>query len=183
MAAAVPIGSVRDPHLAVGLSAVAQDITRAQFPLAHVRVTGDMAVVRDDNVRAAEAKGHYFVCGPVTCPEWTHNALLRERLVAGLSADRHPAGTRDGAAPALANCGGIAPDDPRAIAGGSAAFRVTRLVAAFVPSVRASRGAGGIAATRIGCKISPTRCVPQSRRCSRRYRARLCTRVAVLLSE
>ena len=81
-----PIGSVRDPHVAVAFRPMAQDLTRARFPLAHVRVTGDMSSVRDGYVRAVEAKGHHFARGLFTFQEWTDYALLRERLIAGLSA-------------------------------------------------------------------------------------------------
>lgn len=191
-----PVGNVREPHLAVAFRPMAQDLTRARFPLAHVRVTGDMSAVRDRYVRAVEAKG-YFVRGLFTFQEWTDNALLRERLIAGLSAAaatlavvlaclglygllafsvatrlreigiRAALGAtkarivvmvvRDGlwvivpglligVPVALATAQlvrsqlyGIAPDDPRAIAGACAAFLLTGLVAAFVPSLKASR--------------------------------------------
>ena len=71
-----PICSVRDPHLAVAFRPMAQDLTRARFPLAHVRVTGNMSVVRKGYVRVVEAKGHHFVHGLFTFQEWTDNALL-----------------------------------------------------------------------------------------------------------
>ncbi len=192
-----PIGSVRDPHLAVAFRPMAQDLTRARFPLAHVRVPGDMSVVRDGYVRVVESKGHHFVRGLFTFQEWTDNALLRERLIAGLSAVaaalavvlaclglygmlafsvatrrreigvRAALGATRGRIVAVVVCDGlrvvvpgvlmgipaalaamqlvrsqlygVAPDDPRAIALASVAFLLTGLLAAVVPSMRASR--------------------------------------------
>jgi len=69
-----PIGNVRDPHVAVAFR-----------PLAHVRVHGDLASVRDAYVRVVESQHHHFVRGLFTFEEWTDNALLRERLLAGVS--------------------------------------------------------------------------------------------------
>ena len=78
---------------------------------------------------------------------------------------------------------GIVPDDPKAIAGASAVFLRSGLVAAFVPLLRASRAKPAERCATSSCKISPARRVPLSRRCARRHRPRLRTRVAVLLSE
>ena len=55
------------------------------FPLAHVRVHGDLASVRDAYVRVVESQHHHFVRGLFTFDEWTDNALLRERLLAGVA--------------------------------------------------------------------------------------------------
>jgi len=50
-----------------------------------VRVHGDLASVRDAYVRVVESQQHHVVRGLFTFDEWTDNALLRERLLAGVS--------------------------------------------------------------------------------------------------
>lgn len=80
-----PIGSIREPHLAVAFRPMMQDLTRAQFPLAHVRVTGDLKSVRDAYVRVVESQGHHFVRAVFTLDEWIDDALLQERLIAAVS--------------------------------------------------------------------------------------------------
>jgi putative ABC transport system permease protein len=97
-------------------------------------------------------------------------------------ADGHPGGARSDAARAVAavwrrtrrpegNCLGQCGVPADGSPGGRCAV-----------DAGVARGDGGSAATRVGCKMSPARCVPPSRRCSRRHRPRLSTRVAVLLS-
>lgn len=80
-----PIGSVRDPHLAVAFRPMTQNLARAQLPMAHVRVNGDLAAVRDAYVRKVEGQGHHFIRGLLTLDEWMDNALLQERLLAAAS--------------------------------------------------------------------------------------------------
>lgn len=80
-----PIGSIRDPHLAVAFRPMMQNWARAQSPLVHAHVAGDIATVREAYVRAIEARGRHFVRGTFTFDEWTDFALLQERLVAGVS--------------------------------------------------------------------------------------------------
>lgn len=62
-----------------------QDLTRAQPPMTHVRVSGDVKAVRDAYVRVVESQGHHYVRGLFTLDEWIDFALLQERLIAGLS--------------------------------------------------------------------------------------------------
>jgi predicted permease len=80
-----PIGSIREPHQAIVFRPMLQDLTRAQSPMAHVRVSGDLKGVRDAYVRVVESQGHHFVRGLFTLDEWIDYALLQERLIAGLS--------------------------------------------------------------------------------------------------
>lgn len=80
-----PIGSIREPHLAVAFRPMMQNLARAQFPLAHVRVNGDLRSVRDAYVRVVESQGQHFVRGLFTLDEWFDFALLQERLIAGVS--------------------------------------------------------------------------------------------------
>ena len=80
-----PIGGIREPHRAVVFRPMMQDLTRAQRPMASVRVSGDLTAVRDAYVRVVESQGHHFVRALFTLDEWIDFALLQERLIAGLS--------------------------------------------------------------------------------------------------
>lgn len=81
-----PIGRIRDPHQPVVFRPILQEPTQAQFPLAHVRVTGDLKTVRDGYARVIAAQGRHFVRAVFTLDEWVDHALLQEHLTAGLSA-------------------------------------------------------------------------------------------------
>jgi predicted permease len=80
-----PIGGIREPHLAVVFRPMMQDLTRAQFPMTHVRVSGDLTAVRDAYVRVVESQGHHFVRVLYTLDQWIDFVMLQERLIAGLS--------------------------------------------------------------------------------------------------
>lgn len=79
------IGKIRDTHQPVVFRPILQEPTQAQFPLAHVRVTGDMKTVRDGYARVIASQGRHFVRGVFSLDEWVDFALLQERLIAGLS--------------------------------------------------------------------------------------------------
>ena len=79
------IGRIRDPHQPVVFRPILQEPAQAQFPLAHVRVTGDLKTVRDGYARAVASQGRHFVRAVFTVDQWLDYALLRERLTAGLS--------------------------------------------------------------------------------------------------
>ncbi|MBI3401140.1 MAG: ABC transporter permease [Acidobacteria bacterium] len=81
----VAIGKIREPHQPVVFRPIVQEPAQAQFPLAHVRVTGDVKTVRDGYVRVVESQGRHFVRVLFTLNEWVDYALLRERLTAGLA--------------------------------------------------------------------------------------------------
>ncbi len=80
-----PIGKIREPHQPLVFRPILQEPTRAQVPMAHVRVTGDLKRVRDGYARVVESQGRHFVRGLFTLNEWVDYALLQERLTAGLS--------------------------------------------------------------------------------------------------
>lgn len=80
------IGGIRELHQAVVFRPMMQDLTRAQFPMAHVRVTGDVTAVRDAYIEVVQSRGRHFVRGLFTLEQWIDFALLQERLIAGLSA-------------------------------------------------------------------------------------------------
>jgi predicted permease len=80
-----PIGSIREPHLAVSFRPMMQDLTRAQVPLAHVRVSGDLKAAREAYGRVVESEGRHFVRGLFTLDEWLDFALLQERLISSVA--------------------------------------------------------------------------------------------------
>jgi predicted permease len=80
-----PIVNIRDRHIAVVYRPMMQDLTAAPSPMAHVRVTGDVATVRREYVNAVNALGRQVVLGLFTMDEWVDNALLQERLLAGVA--------------------------------------------------------------------------------------------------
>jgi predicted permease len=85
VASAAPIGSVREPGVEVAFRPLLQDLSRAQAPMAHVQVTGDMRAVQAAYVRAVEAGGHHNVRATFTLDDWFDNALMQERIVAIVS--------------------------------------------------------------------------------------------------
>lgn len=85
VAADAPIGLAREPRVAVVFRPMLQDLSRAQFPLAHVRARGDVRAVQDAYVRVVSASGRYFVPGLFTLDGWLDFALLRERLVSAVA--------------------------------------------------------------------------------------------------
>jgi len=80
------IGSIREPNKPVLFRPMMQNLDRAQAPMAHVRVNGDLALVRDAYVRVVGSQGRHFVRGLSTLDESVEKALLQERLITGLSA-------------------------------------------------------------------------------------------------
>ncbi len=82
-----PYGRLDDPTPLVVFRPILQEVARAQFPMAYVRASGDLATVRDGYTRVIKALGHralrpFFM----TSSEWVDGALLRERFTAGLAA-------------------------------------------------------------------------------------------------
>jgi hypothetical protein len=82
-----PIFTIRDPHLAVVYRPIMQELTRGQFPMAHVHVMGSDNVprVRDAYTRVVESLGRHDVLRVFTLEEWVDYALLQERLISGVS--------------------------------------------------------------------------------------------------
>jgi predicted permease len=81
----VAIGSARSPHGPVVFRPLLQVPARARTPLLHVSVRTDDAASRRRYVASVESLGRHFVRGLFSLDEWTRFALLRERLLAGLS--------------------------------------------------------------------------------------------------
>jgi putative ABC transport system permease protein len=80
-----PIGRLDDPHVPVVFRPITQNLTQAAVPIAHVRADGDLATVRDGYVKAVNSLGRNSVRALFTMDGWIDDALLQQRLVAGVS--------------------------------------------------------------------------------------------------
>ena len=80
-----PIGRLDDPHVPVVFRPITQNLAQAAVPIAHVRVIGDLATVRDGYVKAVNSLGRNSVRALFTMDRWLDDALLQQRLVAGVS--------------------------------------------------------------------------------------------------
>jgi predicted permease len=81
-----PYGKLDDPRPFVVFRPILQDLATAQFPMAYVRASGDLATVRDGYTRVVKSLGHralrnFFI----TSSEWVDQALLQQRFMAGLA--------------------------------------------------------------------------------------------------
>jgi len=80
-----PYGKLDDPRPLVVFRPITQEVARAQFPMAYVRASGDLATVRNGYTSVVKSLGHrslrsFFI----TSREWVDRALLQERFLAGL---------------------------------------------------------------------------------------------------
>jgi predicted permease len=80
-----PYGKLNDPRPLVVFRPILQEAARAQFPIAYVRASGDLATVRDGYTRVVKSLGHRSLRSFITSSEWVDHALLRERFTAGLA--------------------------------------------------------------------------------------------------
>ena len=80
-----PYGKLDDPRPLVVFRPIMQEVARAQFPMAYVRASGDLATVRDGYTRVIKSLGHRSLRGFITSSEWIDRALLQERFLAGLA--------------------------------------------------------------------------------------------------
>jgi hypothetical protein len=80
-----PIGRLDDPHVPVVFRPITQNLTQGAAPIAHVRAIGDLATVRDGYVKAVNSLGRNSVRALFTMDGWIDDALLQQRLVAGVS--------------------------------------------------------------------------------------------------
>ena len=78
-------GKLDDPRPLVVFRPILQETARAQFPMAYVRATGDLATVRDGYTRVVKSLGHRSLRAFITSSEWVDRALLQERFTAGLA--------------------------------------------------------------------------------------------------
>jgi len=65
-----------------------QETARTQFPMAYVRATGDLAMVRDGYTRVIKSLGHRSVRTFITSSEWVDATVLSASLVPALRASR-----------------------------------------------------------------------------------------------
>ena len=81
-----PYHKLDEPRPLVVFRPVLQETAKAQFPMAYVRASGDLATVRDGYTRVIKALGHRSL-RPLffTSSEWVDSALLQERFTAGLA--------------------------------------------------------------------------------------------------
>jgi predicted permease len=80
-----PYGKLDDPRPLVVFRPILQEAARAQFPIAYVRASGDLATVRDGYTRVVKSLGHRSLRSFVTSSEWVDHALLQQRFTAGLA--------------------------------------------------------------------------------------------------
>jgi len=81
-----PYGRLDDPRPFVVFRPILQDLARSQFPMAYVRASGELSMVRDGYTRVVKALGHRSLRTFITSSEWIDHALYRERFTAGLAA-------------------------------------------------------------------------------------------------
>ena len=81
-----PYGKLDDPRPLVVFRPIMQEVARAQFPVAYVRVSGDLATVREGYTRVVKSLGHRSLRAVITSSEWIDGALVQERFIAGLAA-------------------------------------------------------------------------------------------------
>jgi predicted permease len=81
-----PYGKLDDPRPLVVFRPIMQEVERAQFPMAYVRASGDLATVRDGYTRVVKSLGHRSLRNVFyTSSEWVDHALLQERFTATLA--------------------------------------------------------------------------------------------------
>lgn len=80
-----PYGKLTDPRPLVVFRPIMQEVARAQFPMAYVRASGDLATVRDGYTRVIKALGHRSLRGFFTSSDWIDLVLLQERFTAALT--------------------------------------------------------------------------------------------------
>ena len=85
MVADANVTNIRDGRTAAIYRPLMQDMARAQFPLAHVRARGDLASVQRGYVDVINAGRQHTVPGLLTLDMWIDNALVTQRLMAGMT--------------------------------------------------------------------------------------------------
>jgi predicted permease len=80
-----PYRKLEDPTPLVVFRPILQEPAKAQFPMAYVRASGDLATVRDGYTRVVKSLGHRSLRSFMTSSDWVDHALLRERFTAGLA--------------------------------------------------------------------------------------------------
>jgi putative ABC transport system permease protein len=80
-----PYQKLDDPRPLIVFRPILQEAAKAQFPMAYVRASGDLATVRDGYTRVVKSLGHRSLRGFITSSEWVDSALLQQRFTAGLA--------------------------------------------------------------------------------------------------
>jgi hypothetical protein len=80
-----PYGKLDDPRPLAVFRPILQETAKAQFPMAYVRATGDVATVRQGYTRVVKSLGHRSLRAFITSSEWVDHALVQERFTAGLA--------------------------------------------------------------------------------------------------
>ena len=79
------VSSIRERHVAGIYRPMMQDLRFAQTPMAHVRVVGDAAAVQRRYVEVVNGQGRHFVRGMFDMDHWVDNAVVEQRLLAGMA--------------------------------------------------------------------------------------------------
>ena len=79
------VASIRERHVAGLYRPLMQDLRRAQNPMVHVRVIGDVATARRNYVEVVNADGQHLVRALFTMDEWIGNAVMAQQLIAGMA--------------------------------------------------------------------------------------------------
>ena len=80
-----PYGKLDDPRPLVVFRPILQERAKAQFPMAYVRASGDLATVRAGYTRVVKSLGQRSLRSFITSSEWVDHALMQERFTAGLA--------------------------------------------------------------------------------------------------
>lgn len=80
-----PYVKLDDPTPRVVFRPIMQETARTQFPMAYVRATGDLGLVRDGYRRVVKSLGHRSLRTFITSAEWVAGALVQERFTAALA--------------------------------------------------------------------------------------------------
>ena len=80
-----PYFKLDDPRPLVVFRPIMQEVARAQFPMAYVRASGDLATVRAGYTRVVKSLGHRALRNFLTSSEWIDLALRQQRFTAGLA--------------------------------------------------------------------------------------------------
>ena len=80
-----PYSKLNAPRPLVVFRPILQEAARAQFPMAYVRASGDLATVRDGYTRVVKSLGHRSLRSFITSSEWVDHTLVQQRFTAGLA--------------------------------------------------------------------------------------------------
>jgi putative ABC transport system permease protein len=79
------ITNIRERQVPGLYRALAQDVSRGQNPMVHLRVTGDLVAAQRAYVDTVNAAGGFIVRAVFTMDGWIDNAVLEQRMIAGMA--------------------------------------------------------------------------------------------------